>query len=250
MDDKNQIKNMLETHQKQYSLGVLIISIVVALFIGIAVGYGIKTFIEATKNAYNQTISEKNYNAPYLNEENNTVQNEQPTEEKNSVGNYTVNVNNTQPSNAINSSLNTQDNISTAYNESGPEIISPEVNENSSRKTETKWVNKTHTQKTLVTHSKLKHHIHKHTSIKRKSNLAKYVIQVSSNLNRKVALSTLAKLRRYGFKAYIVCVNIHNKTYSRIMVGPIIGHRAAISQSNKIKRKLRLVYSPLIKKDD
>jgi len=250
MDNKNQIKNMLETHQKQYSLSTLIISVVVALLVGVAAGYGVKSFIESGKNVSDQAISEKNYSTSYLNEEDNTIQNEQPTEAKNSTEDYTIDGNNTQIPNAVNSGLNTQDNSSVANNESGPEIISPEVNKSSSRKTETKLVNKTHTKKILFKHSKSKRRISRHTATKRKSNLKKYVIQVSSNLNRKVALSTLVKLNKYGFKAYIVCVNIHNKAHTRIMVGPIMGHRAAIFQSSKIKKKLRLTYSPLIKKYD
>ncbi len=250
MDEKNQIKNILETHQKQYSLSVLIVSIVIALFVGIIAGYGIKSFIEAGRNAPNQVAQEKNYSAPYANEEeNNAIQNEQPTEEKN-AGNVNIEENNVPLSNNVNSNPAVQDNGSAANNENGPEIISPKINENNSEKIETKRINKTRIKRISVKHSKSKHYTPQYVPVKRKSNPTKYVIQVSSNLNRKVALNTLIKLRKYGFKAYAVHVNIHNKSYTRIMVGPVAGHKAAKFESNRIKKDLRLVYFPLIKKDD
>lgn len=250
MDDKNQIKNILETHQKQYSLGVLIASIVIALFIGAGIGYGIKSFIEAGRNVSNQAVSEKTYSAPYANEEgNNAIQNEQPTEENN-TGNVNIEENNVPLSNNVNSNPAVQDNSSAANNENGPEIISPKVSRNNSKKIEAKRVNKTRVERRSVKHPKSKHYTSRYIPVKRKSNLTKYVIQVSSNLNRKVALSTLIKLRKYGFKAYALHVNIHDKTYTRIMVGPVVGHKAAKFKSNRIKKDLRLVYFPLIKKDD
>ncbi len=86
--------------------------------------------------------------------------------------------------------------------------------------------------------------------LQRKSHAGVYILQVSSNKNRKLAILTVIKLRKCGHKAYTREVEINGEKYTRVYVGPIKGYSAARLEAKEIKRQLHLGYLPIIKRND
>ncbi len=124
-----------------------------------------------------------------------------------------------------------------------------------------KAVNKVRKSVKLIAGEKKKKNIRvaSHVRVKRKESGAKryrrigtktYVLQVSSNRDRKLAILTVVKLRKCGHKAYTKEVEIKGQKYTRVYVGPIKGYSAAKLEAKEIKRQLRLGYLPIIRKDD
>ncbi len=169
------------------------------------------------------------------------------------AGKINNNMNNTTQTVASQSGKNMQKNQQSV---SGPQIINPYAKEKPSKiknsaksginsKIETKNNSKTKHKRVLVAEKTTrKHKKYRHTAVK------KYVLQVSSNLDKKFVSVTLEKLKRCGYKAYIRIKIINNKVYRRVMVGPIAGYTAAKDEALLIKRQLRLNYMPIIKKYD
>ncbi len=74
----------------------------------------------------------------------------------------------------------------------------------------------------------------------------KYVVQVASDRNKKMAIYTLGRLIRCGYKSYLKDVVVHGKKYTRVMVGPVSSYAKAKFVAAQVKKALHLDYSPLI----
>jgi len=155
-----------------------------------------------------------------------------------------------------------------ALEQTGPKIIPPksktELNEKAEKKVKTsiqksavkinkgvRTASKGKTRKgnRAMALNKSKGVSHK-SKLRRKSHGGVYILQVSSNKNRKLAILTVIKLRKCGHKAYTREVEVKGVKYTRVYVGPIKGYSAARLEAREIKRQLHLGYLPIIKRDD
>ncbi len=288
--DKDTIKEMLEGHKKKFNVVAVLIGIAVIVIIGLGAVYVIhtlnstpKSYTEAKLNKYmentkaqteSNNIQKENANvstsqvssteeneqrkAQPAKENENMQQNQQNNQSPNpypavspTVGNNTT----ISESNNINSQTTTSKNGVNRKMQSGPQIINPYAKNNKTQmKTLTantkrigsakiKKHKKHYAKEKYIKHAK-QYKRHKYTSKKQ------YVLQVSSNLDKKFVSLTLAKLKRCGYKAYIRIKIINNKVYRRVMVGPINGYTDAKDRALLIKRQLNLNYVPIIKKYD
>jgi cell division septation protein DedD len=88
------------------------------------------------------------------------------------------------------------------------------------------------------------------SKIKKDETIYQYVIQISSHKNKKQAVDMAAKLKKAGYNAYIKSVVINSQLYNRVLVGPYKGYFKAKTEASSIKTKLKLNYTPMIKKYD
>ncbi len=177
---------------------------------------------------------------------------------------------NTQKSSSVISTVNNETEVSTkpASEQAGPKIIPPKSETEAKTKVnrevkkgfgekaaEIKESVKSITNKKTVRKGKLAafnkpKRVSRRVKRRKKGHLGVYVLQVSSNKNRKLAILTVIKLRKCGHKAYTKEVSVKGEKYTRVYVGPIKGYSAAKLEAKEIKRQLHLGYTPIIKRDD
>lgn len=248
--NKNTIKEMLEGHKKGVNFVAVIIGIVVVLILGIAAVYMFSTLKSKPQNYAKEDFSKymenKNYNAAQ-----NIEENRQP---KNTQTNQSIyeNTDNMQGENQIKTyelpeakDNATSANSSKATEVTEPQIINPYAEKSAEKHKSIKASQPKHTK--YKKHAAIKKHkvviAHKHNYTGKK-----YMLQVTSNLNKKFAAATVSKLKSCGHDAYSRVKIINNKIFTRVMVGPINGYSAAKEEALLIKKQLHLKYMPTIKR--
>lgn len=267
-ENKDKIKEILEGHNKKFTAVELIVGIVVLLAIGCAIGYVIFKLLTPKQTTPNIITKVQQPPVPKVAENKEITVNTKPKTQtiniKTETGENNENIgNNTEISSTANSTQNEEQNEQT-----GPNIITPETESNINNngllqnKQNTKIQNKKQIaekvnqipkrtikkHKTVLTRKHATHKVtHKHH---RYINAVKYVIQVSSNKNRRLALLNVIKLRKCGHTAFTKEIEIKGVKYTRVYVGPIKDYSLAKEEAREIKKQLHLSYFPLIKKDD
>ncbi len=245
--NKNTIKEMLEGHKKGTNLVAIIIGIVVVLILGVAAVYMLSTLKHTPKNYAKEDFSKYMENKNY-----NTSQETNRQQENNQINQpATKNVDNAQGENQIQTyelpkaEDNTTVNSSKTTEISEPQIINPYAPKNAEKHKGIKKISQ-HRHTEYEKHAAIKKHkavVHKHKYIKRR-----YVLQVTSNLNKRFASATVSKLKSCGHNAYSRIKIVNNKIFTRVMVGPINGYSAAKEEALLIKKQLHLKYMPIIKR--
>ncbi|AEA33936.1 SPOR domain-containing protein [Hippea maritima] len=259
--DKDKIKEILEGHNKRFTATELIVGIIVILLIGTGVGYALFKIFSPPTQPNEYTHIEENLQNEVQN--NNTIE-EQPYKETQAE---TEKQNLPQQTPQQTQKYSQQEEIQTpaiqqtekAQTQQGPQIVNPykEQQTSNSEQKQAKTEITRHKEAQSITANtsvkKAKKHITHKTITARKKHktiLKKYILQVSSNSNRKLALLTTIKLRKCGHNAFTKEVTIKGKTYTRVMVGPIEGYQAAKEEAKNIKKQLHLKYTPIIKRYD
>ena len=277
-ENKDKIKEILEGHNKKFTAVELVVGIVVLLLIGCAIGYVIFELLTPKQTTPNNIIT-KVQQPPIPNATENKVvvntnsKTQVTNNNKNPVENNKNIENGTETSSTITMASNNTQNKE-ENEQTGPKIITPEsensANNNNNNNLKNEKSKKTQSSIHVAT-TTMKNTTHKKATKKYKTTIVKkhstasnrvaykhhryihptrYIIQVSSNKNRKLALLNVIKLRKCGHNAFTKEVKIKGTRYTRVYVGPIKGYSVAKQEAKEIKKQLHLKYFPLIKKDD
>ena len=265
-NDKDKIKEILEGHSKKFSTVEIIVGIVVVLLIGSGIGYAIFKLLSPPSNTtsveYQMQTPESVQSNPIKETPSepieSTQENEEIKQENNGItGNETLA---TQEPTTVNKATPTtakEETEKQTQPANGPQIVNLENQIQTVQKKEqpTQTEKEKPKAKQTVTQKpkkEIKHHTVKPKPKTHKKYAAakKYIIWVSSNKNRKFALTTVLKLRKCGHNAFIKEVEVKGKTYTRVYVGPVNGYYAAKIKAREIKKQLKLSYMPIIKKYD
>ncbi len=252
-NNKDRIKEILQKQKNKSGTKVIIIVSAIILIVGIAAGYIINSLVSTKKtntaitlNQMSKNTDEEQSNPQF---DSNDLQNSAEDLGSNNseeIKTYAIQSDNSDKN-------NTKDNLSEGV--STPTIVNPYSDNKGNESSQSTYKNNNNVfqpkvkkvlehKKTTVAKTKKHRVLHKKTV----HHLRRYVIQVSSNLNRSQALRNVLKLRKCGHKTYSKKVVVNNKTYTRVMVGPISGYSAAKEESLNIKRQLKLGYFPIIKR--
>ncbi|WP_025270097.1 SPOR domain-containing protein [Hippea sp. KM1] len=257
--DKDKIKEILEGHSKKFSAVELIVGIAVILVIGAGVGYALfkilsppsqPEYAHIEENIPSQVEPTYTQNQPQQEAEQQqpeAIQEPIQTESPSEKAAQTESIPQQEEGPQIINTTKTQQQTANKQSKPQTETIQKQTKQtqvsHNKPKTERSIPKKTKPHKTVIAHTKTKHtHSKKH--------LKKYILQVSSNSNRKLALLTVIKLRKCGYKAFTKEIEVNGKKYTRVMVGPIEGYEAAKVEAKQIKKQLHLNYTPIIKKYD
>ena len=264
-ENKDKIKEILEGHNKKFTAAELIVGIVVLLVVGCVIGYAIFKILTPKQITPNNIITKvQQPPVPKVTENKKMAVN---VSSKKQVINTKAKIGESKEKIGNNTEISTTNNIQNkGQNEqTGPKIITPkaENNINSNQLQNKQKIATTKnttpkekmrivkqkartnvTKKYTIVHHRVTHKYHGYIRA------IKYVIQVSSNKIRKLALLNVIKLRRCGHNAFTKEVEVKGAKYTRVYVGPIKGYSLAKEEAKEIKRQLHLRYFPLIKKDD
>ncbi len=272
-ENKDKIKEILEGHNKKFTAAELIVGIVVLLVIGCVIGYAIFKILTPKQITPNNVITKvQQPPVPKVTENKKMAVN---VSSKKQVINTKAKTGESKEKIGNNTEISITNNIQNkGQNEqTGPKIITPEAenninnnqlqNKQNAKVYSSKQIAKTKnttpkekmtmmkqkarinvTKKYTIVHHRVTHKYHGYIRA------IKYVIQVSSNKIRKLALLNVIKLRRCGHNAFTKEVEVKGAKYTRVYVGPIKGYSLAKEEAKEIKRQLHLKYFPLIKKDD
>ncbi len=279
--DKDTIREMLEGRKRRSSTITIVVGVIVVLLILVGVGYVIYSLTSTNKNyteeiapppaetAQKSTPAQPEQLAQTQPEQTTVIekkpkavpQQTEQTAEKKGVQNQTAakkSVESAQETPSKQSAPEKSRQVETTSNVkevTGPQIINPyaikkmaKTTAGATKPAQTtqanigKTIRKTVTKKTAA----IKHERRK-TS---KRVLAKYTIQVSSNLDKKVVRYTIKELKSWGYNVYTRLKPLNNKLYTRVFVGPVEGYDNAKKIAETIKKRLHLSYMPIIRKYD
>ncbi len=258
-EDKDKIKEILEGHNKKFTTAELIVGIVVILIIGCGIGYAVFKLLTPSVTIPPKTITEvQQPQTPPITEEKGNVT--QQSAQINKQVPKTSEENATQSSQVIALGNNTKTKMSNMQ-QTGPKIIPPKpIMKSKAAPVKMKEIKRPKlpkpkqvtVKKKSITHLAAVHAVRKvKRRIRHKRFVSgKYVLQVSSNKNRKFALLTVIKLRKCGHNAYTKEVEIKGEKFTRVYVGPIRGYIVAKAEAKEIKKQLHLGYLPMIIRDD
>ncbi len=274
-ENKDKIKEILEGHNKKFTAAELVVGIVVLLVIGCAIGYVVFKLLAPKQTTPNSIITKvQQPPAPTATENKEVAVNAKSkaevTNKNKKAGENNKNIENgTETSSTVTMTSNNTQNEEVSE-QTGPKIITPESensaknNNNLKNEKNKKTQNNSHVATTRNTTPKRATKKYKTTMVKKHSTTnnrvvykhhkyihqTKYIIQVSSNKNRKLALLNVIKLRKCGHNAFTKEVKIKGTRYTRVYIGPIKGYSVAKQEAKEVKKQLHLKYFPLIKKDD